>query len=77
MKDLIKAIDNLPWIVKLILCIPMLDIVWWIYRLIKSLDANNTVGIVLAIVLLIVGIPWFWIIDIICVILNKKIWWIC
>ncbi len=77
MKDIIKALDNLPWIAKLILCIPALDIVWWIYRIIKSLDANNNVGLVLAIVLLIVGIPFFWVIDLVCVFLNKKVWWIC
>ncbi len=76
MKELIKAIDNLPWIVKLILCIPVLDIVWNIYRLLKSLDKNNTVGIVLAVVLLIVGAPFVWLIDLICVILKGNIWWI-
>ena len=53
MKSFIKAIDSLPYIIKIILCIPALDIVWGIYRLIKSLDKGNAVGIVLAIVLLI------------------------
>ena len=77
MKDIIKTIDNLPWIAKLILCIPVLDIVWNVYRLLKSLDAQNTVAIVLSIVLLIIGIPFVWLIDLICVILNKKIWWLC
>lgn len=28
MKELIKAFDDLPLIVKVILCIPCLDIVW-------------------------------------------------
>ena len=77
MKDIIKTMDNLPWIAKLILCIPALDIVWNIYRLLKSIDAQNTVAIVISILLIFVGLPFMWAIDLICVILNKKIWWLC
>ena len=76
MKDVIKAIDNLPWIVKLILCIPVLDIVWTVYRLIKSIDAKNTVGIVVSVILFFFA-PFVWLVDLICVIVNKKIWWLC
>lgn len=76
MKKLIEAIDNLPQIAKLILCIPMLDIVWWIYRICKSLDKNNMVGLVIAIVLLFVGVPFMWLIDLICVLVKGNIWWL-
>lgn len=76
MRDLIKAIDNLPKLVKLILAIPMLDIVWVVYRLLRSLDKKNTLGIVVAVVLLFVGIPFLWLIDIICIALNDKVWWL-
>ncbi len=76
MKDLIKAMDNLPWIVKLILCIPALDIVWTVYRLLKSLVAGNVVAIVLSIVLFFFA-PFVWLIDLICVILKKNVWWFC
>ncbi|MBQ8403705.1 MAG: hypothetical protein IJX55_04675 [Clostridia bacterium] len=76
MKDLIKAMDNLPWLVKLILCIPALDIVWTVYRLLRSLDAKNTLGIVLSIILFVFA-PFVWLIDLICVILKKQVWWFC
>ena len=76
MKDAIKTFDNLPWIVKLILCLPALDIVWTVYRLIKSIDAQNNVGIVASIILFFCA-PFVWLIDLICVILNKKVWWLC
>ncbi len=76
MKDLIKAMDNLPQIVKLILCIPALDIVWTVYRLLRSLVAGNTLAIVLSIVLFFCA-PFVWLIDLICVLLNKKVWWLC
>jgi len=75
-KEAIKFLDDLPWIVKLILCIPALDIVWTVYRLLRSLEAKNTVGIVVSIVLFFCA-PFVWLIDLICVILNKQVWWFC
>ena len=74
MKDLIKALDNLSWVVKLILCIPLLDVVWTVYRLLRSLEAKNALGIVLSIVLFFFA-PFVWLVDLICVILNKQVWW--
>lgn len=76
MKDLIKAMDNLPWLVKLILCIPALDIVWTVYRLLKSLVAGNTIAIILSIVLFFFA-PFVWLIDLLCVIFKKNVWWFC
>ncbi len=76
MKALIDAMAGLPKLVKLILCIPALDIIWVIYRLCRSLEKKNVVGIVLAIVLLIVGIPFVWLIDLICVLIKGEVWWI-
>ena len=75
MKDLIKAIDNLPFIVKILLCLPVVAIVWQVYRLIKSISDGNVLGIVLAIVLLVAGPSIFWIFDLVCVLLKGKIWW--
>ena len=76
MESLIKAIDNLPKIVKLIFCIPAIAIIWMIYRLCRSLAKKNIVGIVLAIVLVFVGIPFMWLIDLLCILFKGKIWWI-
>lgn len=76
MKAFITAMDNLPWIVKLLLCIPALDVVWTVYRLIKSIDASNVLGIVISVILFFFS-PFVWLIDIICVIVNKKVWWFC
>lgn len=76
MKNLIKAVNDLPLIVKIILALPGLDLFWNIMRLVRSIDANNMLGIVLAVVLLIVGIPFVWVIDILCLVLKKNIWWI-
>ena len=75
LNELIKSFDNLPKIVKLILAIPALDIIWVIYRIIKSVRDNNTLGIVLGVVLLFVGVPFLWLIDIICIIMKDTVWW--
>lgn len=76
MRSLINAIDNLPLIVKLILCIPAIAIVWVIYRLCRSLEKQNWGGVILAAVLIFVGIPFMWLIDLICILLKGSIWWI-
>lgn len=78
MKDLVKALEGLPWIVKVLLVI-FVDIYGNLLRLFKSLAAGNLVGIILSLVLLctggfgmIIGI-----IDLICVLIGKDIWWFC
>lgn len=75
MKKIVDALEGLPWIVQLILVI-----LWGVYanllRLFRSIAAKNLLGIILAAVLLACGgFVVLWIIDIICVVLGKKIWW--
>ena len=71
MKDLIKTIDNLPWIVKLILCLPGVDLVWAIYRIIKGIYKNDTALIIIGLIWVIGGctITWLW--DMITTLLYK------
>ena len=76
MESLIKAIDNLPKILKLILCIPAIAIVWMIYRVCRSLQKQNMVGVIIAIVLIFVGIPFMWLIDLLCILFKGNVWWI-
>ena len=69
MKDFLSAIDNLPKILKIILCIPALDIIWAIYRIIKGVTENNALLVVIGILWIIPGSMFGWIFDIITVIL--------
>ena len=69
MKDLIKAIDNLPMIIKLILCIPVLDIVWAIYRIVKGVYKNNIILTVIGILWIVPGAVFCWVFDLITVLL--------
>lgn len=76
MKELIKALDNLPFVVKLILCIPLLDIVWSVYKLCRSITKSNVLGIVLAILTIVPGAAFIWIIDLLTLVLTGKVWWL-
>lgn len=68
----VAAMDSLPWIVKLILCIPVLDIVWGVYRIVKGLSTKNVLMWVFGILWIIPGSVICWIIDLVCTIINKK-----
>lgn len=76
MKGFVNAMDNLPLWAKVLLAIPMLDIVWVVYRLAKSIEANNVLGIILAVVLIVIGIPFLWLVDIISLIVANKVLWL-
>ncbi len=72
MKQFIDSIDALPLLVKVILAIPALDIVWGIYRIVSALDRKDTVSLIISIILLF--IPFMWVIDIIFILLKGNVW---
>ncbi|HOF65299.1 MAG: hypothetical protein ACOYJ1_06520 [Peptococcales bacterium] len=72
---MVKWMDNLPKWAKVLLALPCLDVVWVIYRLVKSLGKKQTLGVVLAVILIVVGLPWLWLLDIITIILLDKVLW--
>ena len=67
MNEFVNTMDNLPKLVKVLLALPMLDIVWVVYRLIKSVSKKNVLAIVLAVVILFVGIT---------IIASNKVLWL-
>lgn len=76
MNSLIRAFDGLPKWAKVILALPVLDIVWAIYRLCRSINKRNALGIVLAILMLILCPTIFWLVDIITIIVADKVLWL-
>ncbi len=76
MKSIIKALHDLPMLAKIILALPALDVVWVVYRLLRSLDKNNILGVVIAVLGIFVGLPWLWLVDIICIVLKGDVWWV-
>ena len=76
MKKLLKNLEGLPWIVRLLLVL-FVGVYSNFLRLLRSLIKKNIIGVVLsAILLLCGGFVVLWIVDIICVALNKQLWWI-
>ena len=72
MKEFVNSLDSLPILVKVILALPALDIIWGIYRILSALDAKNTVALIVSIILLF--IPFMWIIDIVMILLQGRVW---
>ncbi len=69
----VKAMDDLPLILKIILCIPFLDIIWAIYRIVKGVSTNNLLMVIIGILWIIPGSAFLWIVDIIAIILTNKL----
>jgi hypothetical protein len=72
----ITQMDNLSQVVKILLALPFIDIIWVVYRLIKSIAKDDVLGLVLAIVAIIVGVPFLWVIDMICIAVMGHVWWL-
>ncbi len=68
----VSAMDDLPWIVKLIFCLPVLNWIYGIYRIVKGLSKNDVLMWVVGILWIIPGSVICWLIDLICVIVYKK-----
>ena len=73
MKDFIKAMDDLPLILKIILALPALDIVWGIYRIVKGVAYKNVVTLIFGILWIIPGSVICWILDTVTLLLNNKL----
>lgn len=65
MAKFVSAMDDMPWIVKLILCIPALNIVWAIYRIVKGISQKNTLMLVFGILWIVPGAVICWLVDLI------------
>lgn len=76
MEKFVKWMDSQSLLVKVIFAIPLLDILWVAYRLVKSLVKKSVLGIVLAILLFVIGLPWLWLVDIITLIVAGKVIWV-
>ncbi len=69
---LVAAMDNLPWIVKLILCIPAFNIVWAIYRIIKGATQKDMLILIAGILWIVPGVFFGWILDLVTTIMYGK-----
>lgn len=75
MKDFIKAVDDFPLIVKLVLALPGFDVIWSLYKLFKSYIKNNSKGIAVGVFLIFLGPIVFWIVDLFSLLFTRKVIW--
>jgi hypothetical protein len=67
MKEYVRLIDGLPWIVRLILALPGIDgIAYGLYRIAKG-------RLLVGILWIVFGIPFLWIIDLVSILLYGKV----
>lgn len=76
MNSIVKGFDSLPRIVKIIFALPVLDILWAIYRLCRSIAKKSIIATLLSIIMLILCPAIFWIVDLITTILTGKVLWL-
>lgn len=76
MKEYVNAFDGFSKLIKFLFALPALDILWVIYRVCKSASKNSTLGVVLGIVLIFVGFPFLWLVDMITIVTSDRVLWI-
>lgn len=72
MKGFVKWMDSTPVWLKFIFALPVLDLIWAIYRIVKGAAKNNVLLIVVGILWIILGWAILWLIDLICILIYKK-----
>lgn len=71
-KSFIKWMDELPLVLQIIFCIPMLDIVWAIYRIVKGAIKEDPIILVAGVLWIVPGVVIGWICDLVTTILWQK-----
>ena len=72
MKKFVKEMERLPKLIKLVLCIPGIDIIWAIYRICKGIVKESIVQIIIGILWIAPGVVFSWLIDLISILLTDK-----
>ena len=75
MKSYVKAFDGFSKLLKVLLALPFFDILWVIYRICRSGESKNTLGVVLGVIMLFVGIPFLWLVDMITLATDERVIW--
>ena len=63
MKSFIETVNKWPLIVKLLLCIPVVEIFYGICRIINQVSKGNILLLVVAILTVIPGATFMWLVD--------------
>lgn len=75
MSQFIKWMDNRSRLVKILFCLPIIDIIWGVYRVLGAIKNKNWLHLVLAIIWLVIAGFVGWVLDLVCIILFNHICW--
>ena len=75
MKAFCNWMDSQSRLVKILFCLPIIDILWGIYRLGGAIANKNVLHIVLAVIWIIWGGFIGWVLDLVFIILTGRIFW--
>ena len=75
MNQFIKWMDNRSRLVKILFCLPIIDIIWGVYRVLGAIKNKNWFHLVLAIIWLFIAGFVGWVLDLVCIILFNHICW--
>ncbi len=70
MQEFLNQVNGLPLVVKVILCIPVLDIFYCVCRIVKGVVKGDVLWIVLGVLTVFPGAFFMWILDLIWVLLK-------
>lgn len=71
--EYVKWMEGQSKIVKILLALPFLDLTWAIYRLVKAILAKDTMSIVVAIIIIVLAPYFWWIIDLVFIIMKDNV----
>lgn len=75
MANFIKWMDQRSRIVKILFCLPFVDIIWAVYRILGAVKNENWLHLILGIIWIFFGSFIGWVLDLICIILFNHIFW--
>ena len=71
----IKWMNGRSRLVKILFCLPIIDIIWGVYRLLGAIANKNVLHIVLAALWIVFAGFVGWVLDLVCILLTGHIFW--
>lgn len=68
----VQWMDELPYITKILFCLPFLDVFWAIYRIVKGGELKNNGLLIIGVLWIVFGWNVLWIIDMVTTIIQGK-----
>ena len=75
MKAFCKWMNEQPRIIKILFCLPIIDIIWGVYRLGGAIVNKDVLHIVLAVLWILIAGFIGWLLDLVSILLTNHIFW--